>query len=295
MPDAMCTFAPQADRLTLAAMELKSTLYEVRDRIATITLNRPHRGNGWTGRMHSEYRYLLGEAEEDADVGAILVTGAGRMFCVGGDAQALEGHSERGGYDPGTTPDLVTPGSREFEAFIEDFAYHFALSKPVIVALNGAAAGVGLVLACYADVRFAVPGAKLTTAHGPLNLPAEYGLSWLLPRLIGGAHALELLLSSRKFLTDEAHQMGLVHRLCDAEALVDEARAYAIDLITRVSPESLRQSKRQFWLDQHRDVGAAVRDAGVLLDEMMGQADYREAIKAFLERRPATWGKEGEA
>lgn len=271
-------------------MELKSTQYDVRDRIATITLNRPERGNGWTGRMHSEYRYSLGEAEENPEVGAIIVTGAGRMFCVGGDSAALEGHSKKGSYDPGTGPDLVTPGSREFEPFVEDFAYHFALSKPVIAALNGAAAGVGLVLACYADVRFAVPGAKLTTAHGPLNLPAEYGLSWLLPRLVGGSRALELLMSSRKFLTDEAHQMGLIHRLCDREALLEESRVYVTDLITRVSPESLRQSKRQFWLDQHRDVGAAVRDAGQLLDEMMGQADYREAIKAFLEKRQAQWG-----
>ncbi|MDJ0920901.1 MAG: enoyl-CoA hydratase-related protein [Henriciella sp.] len=272
-------------------MELKATSYEVGDAIATITLNRPHRGNAWTGRMHTEYRYLLGQAEADGAVRAVIVTGAGERFCVGGDAKALDGHAEAGSYDAGTPVDLVTPGETEFAPFREDFAYHFALSKPVIAAVNGAAAGVGLVLACYADIRFAVPGAKLTTAHGPLNLPAEYGLSWLLPRLIGGARALELLLSSRKFLTEEAHAMGLVHRLVAREDLMDETRAYVADMITRVSPEALKQSKRQTYLDFHRDVGASVREANALLNEMVQQPDYKEAIKAFLDKRPADWGK----
>ena len=146
-----------------------------------------------------------------------------------------------------------------------------------------------LVLACFADIRFAVPGAKLTTAHGPLNMPAEYGLSWLLPRLIGGARATELLISSRKFTTDEAYEIGLIHRLVPQEHLITETRAYVLDLITRVSPESLRQSKRQIYLDYHRDVGTAVQDANELLAQMIKHPDYKEAIAAFLEKRPAQW------
>lgn len=272
-------------------MDLKTTLYTVEDKIATITLNRPHRGNAWTGRMHTEYRYLLDLADKDPAVRVIILTGSGERFCVGGDSQALDGHSKKGSYDAGTPADIVTPGSDEFAPFGEDFAYQFALSKPVIAAINGAAAGVGLVMACYADIRFAVPGAKLTTAHGPLNLPAEYGLSWLLPRLIGGARALELILSSRKFLTDEAHQIGLIHRLVPAEELLSEARAYAADLIARVSPEALRQSRRQTYLDFHRDIGTSVREANTLLDAMVKQPDYKEAIRAFLEKRPADWGR----
>lgn len=270
-------------------MDLKATSFDVTDQIATIHLNRPHRGNAWTGRMHTEYRYLLDQADRDPSVRVILVTGTGERFCVGGDSQALDGHSKAGSYDPGTAPDLVLPGETDFAPFQEDFSYHFALKKPVIAAINGAAAGVGLVLACYADIRFAVPGAKLTTAHGPLNLPAEYGLSWLLPRLIGGSRAMELLISSRKFLTDEAHQMGLVHRLVSAEDLMIEARAYARDLIVRVSPESAYQSKRQTYLDFHRDIGAAVREANDLLNQMVKKPDYKEAIAAFLEKRPADW------
>jgi len=272
-------------------MELKATTYEVTDQIATICLNRPHRGNAWTGRMHTEYRYLLGLADKSKEVRVILVTGTGDRFCVGGDSKALDGHSKSGSYDPGTAPDLVMPGDTEFAPFREDFSYHFALTKPVIAAINGAAAGVGLVLACYADIRFAVPGAKLTTAHGPLNLPAEYGLSWLLPRLIGGARAMELLISSRKFLTDEAHTIGLVHRLVAPDQLMIEARAYARDVITRVSPESAYQSKRQTYLDFHRDVGASVREANDLMDAMVKDPNYKEAIAAFLEKRPARWGE----
>lgn len=272
-------------------MELKATTFDVADKIATITLNRPHRGNAWTGRMHTEYRYLLDQADRSTDVRVILVTGAGDRFCVGGDSKALDGHSKSGAYDPGTAPDLVMPGETEFAPFREDFSYHFALKKPVIAAINGAAAGVGLVLACFADIRFAVPGAKLTTAHGPLNLPAEYGLSWLLPRLIGGARATELLISSRKFLTDEAHAIGLVHRLIAPDALHAEVRAYAHDLISRVSPESAHQSKRQTYLDYHRDVGTSVRDANQLLDAMVRQPDYKEAIAAFLEKRAPSWGE----
>ncbi|HEX6031174.1 MAG TPA: enoyl-CoA hydratase-related protein, partial [Tepidiformaceae bacterium] len=174
-------------------MELKATRYEVVDRIATITLARPHRMNAWTGRMHTEYRWCVAQAEDDPDVGAMVVTGEGRAFCAGADAAALEGHVEKGGYDPGTPAEMANPGYGVRPEFDANFAFHFGLRKPVIAAINGPAAGVGLVLACYADVRFAAAGAKLTTAHGKLGLPAEYGLSWLLPRLVGASQAAELL------------------------------------------------------------------------------------------------------
>ena len=276
-------------------MELKATRFEVSDGIATISLHRPHRNNAWTGRMHTEYRYLLNQAETSDEVRVIIVTGTGNRFCVGGDAQALDGHSKSGSYDAGTAPDLVTPGDADFAAFREDFSYHFAVRKPVIAAMNGAAAGVGLVLACYADIRFAIPGAKLTTAHGPLNMPAEYGLSWLLPRLIGGARAIELLISSRKFLTDEAYKMGLIHELCPPDEMMRTVRNYAKELIARVSPNALWQSKRQTYLDFHRDVGSSVREANQLLAEMVQHPDYKEAIAAFLEKRPAEWGQATES
>ncbi|XOV88953.1 MAG: enoyl-CoA hydratase-related protein [Pseudomonadota bacterium] len=270
-------------------MELKTVRYSVDEAIATITLARPHRMNAWTGRMHTEYRWALAQAEEDRDVRAVIVTGEGRAFCVGADSQALEGHVARGGYDPGTPDALAEPGYGVSDWFDASFAYHFGLTKPVIAAINGPAAGVGLVLACFADIRFAVPGVKLTTAHGKLNLPAEFGLSWLLPRMIGLPRANDLLLTSRVFLTDEAFELGLVNRLVAPESLVSETREYVLQMIRDVSPGSLAETRRQIYLDLHRDVGTAVTDSERLVREMMTAPDYREGVAAFLEKRKPNW------
>ena len=271
-------------------VELKVTRYRVDERVATIELHRPERLNSWTGRMHTEYRHLLETAEADSDVGVIVITGAGRGFCAGADTTALETHIERGGYDPGTPPDLARPGFGVRDEFDADFAYMFGLSKPVIAAVNGPAAGVGFVMLCYADIRFAVPGVKLTTAHGKLALPAEYGLSWLLPRLIGLTRANDLLLSSRTLLTDEAYELGLFNALVEPEALLPHTYAYAKRLIDTVSPSSLRETKRQIYTDLHRDVRASVEEAAALLDRMMKEPDYREAVAAYREKRLPRWG-----
>ena len=151
---------------------------------------------------------------------AIVVTGSGRGFCAGADAQALEGHVARGGYDAGLGDDVAMPGYGVRPEFDADFAYHFGIPKPIIAAINGPAAGVGFVLACYCDLRFAAGGAKLTTSHGRLGLPAEYGLSWLLPRLIGVTRAADLLLSSRVVLGEEAERLGLVNRALPPDELL---------------------------------------------------------------------------
>ena len=173
-------------------LELKSTEFEVDEEgIATIWLSRPKRMNAWTGRMHTEYRYLLSRAEQDQGIRGIVVTGRGKGFCVGGDSDALTGHVKKGGYDSGTSDEIEWPGYGVSDDFDALFAYHYGLSKPIVAAINGPVAGVGLALACFVDIRFAVPGIKLTTAPGKLNLPAEYGLSWVLPRLVGLGRAIE--------------------------------------------------------------------------------------------------------
>lgn len=269
-----------------AQVELHTIRYTLTDRVATVTLDRPDRLNAWTGRMHEEYRRCIAVAELDPDVRVIVVTGAGRGFCAGADSRALDKHAEAGAYDSGIRGELANPGYGVRPEFDHAFAFHYGLTKPVIAAINGPAAGVGLVLACYCDLRFAAAGAKLTTAHGRLGLPAEYGLSWVLPRLIGVGHAADLLLSSRIVLADEAAAMGLVNRVLPADELLAATYDYARTLATEVSPASLRATKRQLYADLHGDVGTAVDASERLLEEMVRSEEFKEGTAALRERRP---------
>lgn len=272
-------------------MELKTIRYEIADGIATVMLSRPKRRNAWTGRMHMEYRHVLERADNDPAVRVIVVTGdpEGGAFCAGADMAALEGHSEKGRYDSGTTEDIARPGFGIAPEFDATFAYHFGLTKPVIAAINGAAAGIGLVLAAFADLRFAVPGAKFTAAHGRFNFPAEFGLSWVLPRIIGLTHANDILLSSRVFTSDEAWTMGFLNRLLPPDELMPHVMDYARKLADGVSPGSLRETKRQIYTDLHRDAATAVTAAERLLEEMIKYPDYKEGVKAWMEKRKAEW------
>jgi len=274
-------------------MDLKTTRYDARDGIAVITLSRPKRRNAWTGRMHMEYRYNLLRADEDRAVRVIIVTGdpEGNAFCAGADLGALEGHAEKGRYDPGVDDTIAMPGFGVDAAFDANFAYHFGIGKPIIAAINGAAAGVGLVLAAFADLRFAAAGAKFTTAHGRFNFPAEFGLSWILPRIVGLTHANDLLLSSRVFTADEALGMGFLNKVLPAEDLIGAVMTYARNLAVSVAPGSARETKRQIYRDLTRDAASAVVDAERLLNAMVRHPDYAEGVRAWTDKRPAKWGE----
>ena len=266
-------------------MELKAIRCEDVGTTRVVLLSRPHRRNAWTGRMHTEYRWTLEQAEADDAVKVVLVTGdpEGGAFSVGADSGALEGHAERGGYDPGTPDDLPMPGYGVHPAFDADFAWHFGLTKPVVAAINGAAAGVGLVVACFADLRFAASGSKLTTAFGKLGLPAEYGLSWLLPRLIGLGRANDLLLTSRVVSSDEAHGMGLVNGLFDD--VLAGTLAWVEEFLGPVARSSLAATRRQVYLDLHRDAASSVEDSLARFDAHMGSDEYLEGVRALNEKR----------
>lgn len=272
-------------------MELKVTRYELDEGVAVVTLARPKRRNAWTGRMHTEYRWLLAQADKDPAVRVIVVTGdpEGQAFCAGADLGALEGHSEKGRYDSGTDESIAMPGFGIDPVFDASFAYHFGIGKPVIAAINGAAAGVGLVLAAFADLRFCAEGVKFTAAHGRFNFPAEFGLSWVLPRIVGLTHANDILLSSRVFTGEEALAMGFLNRLLPADRLMGEVMAYARAIAVGVAPGSARETKRQIYRDLHRDAAASVRAAEALLESMIREPDYKEGVKAWTEKRPAVW------
>ncbi len=275
-----------SERLSDESTPDAPAFWERRGRTAVIFLNRPHRANAWTGRLERAYRTCLAEADADPESRVIVVTGVGQRFSVGGDSQALEGHASKGEYDRGLSGDEATPGYGFDERFDHPFASHFGLSKPIIAAVNGAAAGIGLALACFCDLRFASEGAKLTTAHGKLGLPPEYGLSWIIPRLIGLGRGMDIVLTSRVVLAEEALSLGLVNQVHPADDLLDETLAYAENLAATVSPQALRSSRQQVYLDQHRDVGQSVVQSMELLQEFMGTPEYREGVAAFVEKRP---------
>ncbi len=272
--------------MDLNLSELQNVRYELVGRTAVISLDRPHRNNAWTGRLDTEYRWCLDHADRDPAVRVIVVTGTGERFSVGGDSQALESHADKGTYDNGVAAEPATPGYGVQPEFDHPFAGHYGLTKPVIAAVNGAAAGIGFALACFADLRFASPGAKMTTAHGKLGLPPEYGLSWVLPRLVGLGRGLDLLLSSRVILAEEALEWGLVNQIHPADRLLDETLAYAEQLAGSISAGALAASRAMTYADLHRDVGSSIVDSVERLTTMMGGDEYREGVAALVEKRP---------
>lgn len=236
--------------------------------------------------MEAAFREAIADAEADPAIGVIVVTGAGRQFCVGADSRALEMSSEAGSYQSGIEQPPAQPGNPDDPASRTRFGFLRAVDKPVIAAVNGAAAGVGFVLLCFADIRFVASGAKLTAAAPRLGLPAECAVSWILPRLIGGARATEILLSSRIVVGEEAAAIGLAHECLPAEQVLARAVAYARTLIAECAPSSLRETKQQLALDLERSVLEADIDANERLLRMVGSDDFREGVRALTERRP---------
>lgn len=266
--------------------EATAIRWELSDRVATVWLHRPHRANAWTGRMATEYRAVMADLEARDDVRAVVVTGTPPAFCVGGDAKALEGHATRGGYDSGVDADAPSPGGGE--RLDADLAWQLGYRLPIIAAVNGACAGVGLSLVLFCDLRFVAADAKLTTAAPKLGLPAEYGASWMLPRLVGVTRANDLLLSGRVVTGAETADWGLWNGVeADGAATLAAAQAYARLLATTTGPNAVTTTKRQVVTDLLRlDPAASVDDSLRLLNEAMGTAEYREGIAAFVEKRP---------
>jgi enoyl-CoA hydratase/carnithine racemase len=267
--------------------DLVVTRYETTNGVALVTLNRPERLNGWTGRMEREYRLCLEAADRDPDVRVVVVTGAGRAFCVGADKAGLDRMASAGAYDDGQhgrpLPDVGEPGRSDFA---QRHTFPLALRKPLIAAINGAAAGVGFVLLCFADVRFAARGAKLTTSFARLGLPAEHGASWILPRLIGAGRAADLLLSSRVVLAEEAAEWGLINRVFEPDELLPATLAYAGEIAAACSPAALRVIKQQLYGDLLDDLASSAQRSYALMEEMATQPDFAEGVAAMTERRP---------
>ena len=248
-------------------------LFEVTDRVAVLTLNRPDRLNAWTQAMQRRYFDLLAECGEREDVRAIVVTGAGRGFCAGADMQDLQA------IGAGNLDGLVGEHDERPQAF------PLTIPKPIIAAINGACAGLGLVQALMCDLRFAAADAKFTTAFARRGLVSEHGISWILPRLIGPARALDLLLSARVVLGSEAAELGLVNRAVEDGRTLEVAVDYARELATYSAPSSMATAKRQVYADLDRGLEPAVAEANQLMGESLQAADFVEGVRSFVERR----------
>src|SRR5215468_5954693 len=234
-------------------------LYDVSDPVATITLNRPDRLNAWTDRMGEEVRHAMAEAEADRSVVGIVLTGAGRGFCAGADLKGLQAITvgERGAR---ATPELAAePGDPAMgDSFRKAYSYLMPIRKPVIAAINGPCAGMAMPIALFCDLRFAAESATFTTAFVRRGLIAEWGLAWTLPRLVGSAHALDLLLSGRKIDAREAERMGLVNRVLPDEQLVSHCQDYVRELAANSSPASMMVMKRQVYQQLTRELGPSL-------------------------------------
>ena len=242
------------------------------DGVLVLTLNRPEQHNAWTLEMELRYNELFDQAEAEPLVRAVVLTDAGRSFCPGMDMSVLDRASS--GAQPWPT-DRLPPRTRPM-----------TLPKPVVAAVNGACAGIGLNQALMCDVRFAVPHAKFAAAFSRRGLVAEDGVSWLLPRIVGYGRASDLLLSSRPVTGVEAAEMGLVNRLVEPDELLPAALAYATELARQCSPYAMSLIKQQLHEDQARGFIAGRDAARDLLATAKQAPDYREGVRSFLEHRP---------
>lgn len=268
-------------------MELKVTRYQIDgDGVATVWLHRPERRNSWTGRMHGEYRWICKHLEDDPRVRVIVLTGSGDTFSVGADTKALAGYVQADHYDPALAADAEQPGYGVRPEFDADMAWQLGLRVPMIAAVNGACAGIAVALAAFCDLRFAVEGAKVTTATARLGLPAEYGLSWILPRLIGATHAADVLLTGRVLLAEELGAMGFFNAVVPA-AEFSERVASTARMVAGLSPMSTTTTKRQLWADLlHGNPAGAVEHSKDLIGECMQHPDFTEGVAALREKRP---------
>jgi enoyl-CoA hydratase/carnithine racemase len=244
--------------------------------VAVVTLNRPDRMNAWGGGLAAAFYHCMDRAEADSAVRVIVLTGNGRAFCAGADMG-----------DGGSIGGASIEGDTDVTALVGERHPHFVtgMRKPIIAAINGACAGIGLTQALMCDIRFAAAGAKFTTAFSRRGLIAEYGISWILPRVVGWGASLDLLLSGRTFYAEEARELGLVKEVVPPAELMPRVLAYAEDMAVHCAPSALAVIKRQLYEDALRNVHDTSDTAEKLMHESMLRPDFIEGITAFFEKR----------
>jgi enoyl-CoA hydratase/carnithine racemase len=267
-------------------MEFKEITYEKADRVAVVAYNRPERMNAWTSRMGDEAHRAMLDADKDPDIGAIILTGAGRAFCAGADMQGL--NNLAAGTEQLEEPGRAMPGTEELNPnFRGRFSWMMALKKPVIGAINGPAVGMGFANALYCDIRIAAEKARMGLIFTQRGLAIEFGSSWMLPRIVGIANAMDLAVTGRLIDAHEAHRIGLVNKVVPDGELMTAARALASEVATQCSPLGVSHVKRLVYGHLFTDLATALREDDEAAVAMLRSDDFKEGIRAFQEKRAA--------
>ena len=265
-------------------MDFDEILYDVTDRIATITLNRPDKMNAFTNRMLKEIIAAMDLADVDDEVRAIIFTGAGRAYCAGADLSGGGDTFAKGGSDVAARTGVVRDGGGLVALRI------FESTKPVIGAINGAAVGVGVTMTLPMDIRLASDTAKFGFVFARRGIVPEAASSWFLPRLVGISQAAEWCYTGRMISATEARDARLVRSVHVGDDLLVAARAIATEIAENTAPVSVALSRRMWWrmlgadhpMEAHRVDSRAINSRGA-------SADAREGVVSFLEKRPAVF------
>lgn len=272
----------------------ETILYEVDDPVATITLNRPEAMNAWTNRMDHEIRDAVAKASADPAVVGIIITGAGRAFCAGADMKLLSNISSgnESSNDAGAAVAEGEAAAGSNDDFDGRFPFLMTTPKPIIAAINGAVAGMAFPFSLCCDLRVGTEKSLFLTAFAQRGLIAEWGLGWLLPKLVGPSVALDLLMSSRRVNGAEAKDLGLLNHLVnDPDELLPWCRNYVTELAEKCSPTSIAIMKQQVYSHLHVGMGVAEAEAAQLMVESFGRPDFAEGVQSFIEKRPPSFSR----
>ena len=274
-------------------MNFTEIIYDKSDRIATVTFNRPEKMNAWTPTMGAETRTALLDADRDPTIGAIIVTGAGRAYCAGADMGGLSeissGRARAGGAGSSPSPDQEEWLRAQRPDYRNQYAYVLGLSKPVIGAINGACVGLGFTTCLYQDIRIASENARMGLIFVQRGLAIEHGSSWMLPRIVGVARAVELAVTGRLVDADEALRIGLVHRVVPQASLIETAREVAGHIANKCAPLGVSEAKKLVWRHLFTDLATAIREDDESMTMMTRSEDFKEGVRAFNEKRPAKY------
>jgi enoyl-CoA hydratase/carnithine racemase len=265
-------------------MNFAEIIYDKKDRVATVTMNRPEKMNAWTPSMGAEMRTAMMDAEHDPNIGAIIITGAGRAYCAGADMGALSNIAQ-GNASARSAEHQDEWLSQQRADYRTPYSWILGLSTPVIGAINGACVGLGFTTCLYQDIRIASENARMGLIFVQRGLAIEHGSSWMLPRIVGLSRAVELAITGRLVDAREALEMGLVNRVVAPDKLMDTAREVASNIAHKCSPLGVAQAKKMIYQHLFTDLATGVRDDDASMEMMTKSEDFKEGVKAFIEKR----------